>query len=167
MKKTAKQRTIVDTELYNEINSVWKDSSENEIWKLLFDTSGMLKNEEIPYFQGGLDHIEKKNNGFWFYDIGTNHGDNTFCITKKSNRVTTKKIIEDCNLSSGWITEGLSKISSINKIQIRKIAKAIKDDFIYENKMQGFTWKEYVKYFSNSLSESNVHWDMMEKALQS
>lgn len=93
MKTTAKQRTIVDTELYNKINAIWNNASENEVWNCLFDKQGGLENSEIPFFKGGLDHIEKKNNGFWFFDIGSNHGCNTFCIAKKSDSVTAKDII--------------------------------------------------------------------------
>jgi len=62
-------------------------------WDILFDFSEVfgypnsqepeIKDQEIPIFAGGFDHIEVKEKGIYFYDIGCNNRDNSFVIRKE------------------------------------------------------------------------------------
>lgn len=67
---------IRDTKLFNKI----KDDN-NDAWGALFvDDQGSLENDEIPTFFGGLDHIDIKNRGVYYHDIGCNEKDNSFVV---------------------------------------------------------------------------------------
>ena len=64
--------TIRNTELFLELKRMPE-------WETLFDGTN-IKDSEIPSLWGGLDHISVKNNGIYFYDIGSNGRDNSFVI---------------------------------------------------------------------------------------
>ena len=67
-------KKIRDPKLFKEL------SKSEDLWKCLFDSDGRLKNNEIPYLKGGLDHIETKKKGYYFHDIGSNGKTNSFAI---------------------------------------------------------------------------------------
>ena len=78
-------KTIRDTKLFRELQ-------EKPEWKTLFTEEKYpeLKNPEIPTLAGGLDHIDVKPGGFYFYDIGSSRGgklvDNSFVIRKETKK---------------------------------------------------------------------------------
>ena len=65
-------KTIRNTKLFNEL----KKSPQ---WETLF-IEYEIKNQGIPVFFGGLDHIDVKPKGIYFHDIGCNGKDNSFVI---------------------------------------------------------------------------------------
>jgi hypothetical protein len=76
--------TIRDTKLFNEL--VEESKMENgDTWNALFvdcpeHSKIVPKNNNIPVFAGGLDHIDVKPRGVYFYDIGCNDRDHSFVI---------------------------------------------------------------------------------------
>lgn len=64
--------TVRNTQLFNELKKSPK-------WNTLFDGTN-LKAGGIPVLAGGLDHIEIKQKGIYFHDIGRNGHDNSFVI---------------------------------------------------------------------------------------
>ena len=69
-------KTIRDTKLFDKIKG-----DNNDAWDALFvDDQGSLENDEIPTFFGGLDHIDTKKRGVYYYDIGCNGNDNSFVV---------------------------------------------------------------------------------------
>ena len=73
-------KTIRNTELFNEINDLTE--TEDQAWDTLFTDSKdpELKDNRIPTLTGGLDHIDRKEKGIYFHDIGVNLKDNSFVI---------------------------------------------------------------------------------------
>jgi hypothetical protein len=69
-------KTIRNTQLFQELQ-------EKPKWVTLFDNDYNLKDREIPTLRGGLDHIEKKKNGIYFYDIGCNNIRRDFVIKQE------------------------------------------------------------------------------------
>ena len=69
-------KTIRNTKLFSELEN-------KPEWETLFDESGFIK-ETIPVLAGGLDHIEVKRKGIYFYDIGMSSAgyikDNSFVV---------------------------------------------------------------------------------------
>jgi len=76
-------KTIRNTKLYQEL-------LEKTEWNTLFifyeNDAAELKDSEIPTFWGGLDHIETKGNGVYFYDIGSNGRDHSFVIRPEKRK---------------------------------------------------------------------------------
>jgi len=71
-------KTIRNTKLFEELVS-------NCEWSTLFTNSKNYpepKDRRLPTLVGGLDHIEQKSKGFYFYDIGCNGKDNSFIIRR-------------------------------------------------------------------------------------
>lgn len=67
-------RTIINQKLFDELKSIAKKGE--DVFSALF-TGGPypeVKDEEIPTFAGGLDHVEVKARGIYFYDIGCSRG---------------------------------------------------------------------------------------------
>jgi len=79
-------KTIRNTKLFN-------DLKENPTWDTLFNFREVpgypgskeptIKDCEIPILSGGLDHIDVKEKGIYFHDIGSNDRDNSFVIRKE------------------------------------------------------------------------------------
>lgn len=86
-------KTIRNTKLFLELQ-------EKPDWKTLWSYNGttpILKDDNIPYLLGGIDHIEVKPRGVYFYDRGNNNVSNNFVIRPeliKKHRITPKEIIE-------------------------------------------------------------------------
>ena len=74
---------IRDTKLFNELK-------EKPEWNTLFDGTN-LKGVGIPILSGGLDHIDVKPKGIYFYDIGCNNKDNSFVIRPEFNKQRKSK----------------------------------------------------------------------------
>lgn len=66
-------KTIKNTKLFNELKKIPK-------WDTLFKKNCEPKDYEMPILQGGLDHIEVKKKGVYFYDRGCNGRSNDFVI---------------------------------------------------------------------------------------
>uniref|UniRef100_A0A6M3XP27 Uncharacterized protein n=1 Tax=viral metagenome TaxID=1070528 RepID=A0A6M3XP27_9ZZZZ len=72
-------KTIRNTKLFNELKK-------NPEWSTLFTTGNYpeSKDDDIPVLAGGLDHIDVKESGVYFHDIGMSSGgrilDNSFVI---------------------------------------------------------------------------------------
>ena len=64
--------TIRNQKLFEELKKAPK-------WETLFD-GFYLKDQRIPVLLGGLDHIEVKPRGVYFFDIGMNGKTNSFVI---------------------------------------------------------------------------------------
>ncbi len=79
-------RTIRNTELFNEL----KENPGLDTLFYFYEVPGYpgskepeIKDSEIPVFAGGLDHIDVKEKGVYFHDIGSNDRDNSFVIRKR------------------------------------------------------------------------------------
>lgn len=75
--------TIRDTNLFNVL--IEESKKENgDIWSAQFvipeNEAPYMRNGNIPFFFGGLDHIDVKAKGVYFHDRGCNGKDNTYVI---------------------------------------------------------------------------------------
>ena len=66
--------TIRNQKLFEELKMA------DDEWAALFNWDGNIKDDRIPIFLGGLDHIEICPKGIYFYDIGMNYKTNNFVI---------------------------------------------------------------------------------------
>jgi hypothetical protein len=71
-------KIIRNTELFNEISDLTE--TDDQAWSALFDEDFNLKDTDIPTLCGCLDHIDRKEKGVYFHDIGCNGKDNSFVI---------------------------------------------------------------------------------------
>lgn len=73
-------KEIRNTKLFLELqeNPTW-----DTLWDVTYPEYPELKDRRIPEFFGGLDHIDVKPKGVYFYDVGCNGKDNSFVIRCK------------------------------------------------------------------------------------
>ena len=69
-------KKIIDAKLFSEL-------VETPSWETLFDSTGELKNANIPILIGGLDRIHVGRRSIEFHDIGCNGRDNSFKIVAR------------------------------------------------------------------------------------
>jgi len=83
--------TIRNNELFKELKEKYdKGATEKELWKTLFKDDFERKDLRIPYFAGGLDHVEVKAKGIYFIDMGANNKDNSFVIRPEIKKEVLK-----------------------------------------------------------------------------
>jgi len=71
-------KVIRNTKLFEKI------MNSEDAWNALFkDNEGTIEDSRIPVFAGGLDHVDVKKNGIYYYDIGCNGKDFSFVIRKE------------------------------------------------------------------------------------
>ena len=75
--------TIRNTKLFNELRKKpeWDTLfTYNEVPGYPGSQEPNIKDDEIPIFAGGLDHIDVKPKGIYFHDIGCNDRNNSFVV---------------------------------------------------------------------------------------
>jgi len=75
--------TIRNTKLFNELKKKpeWETLfSYREVPGYPLSREPKIKDNEIPWLAGGLDHIDVKKRGVYFHDIGSGNRDNSFVI---------------------------------------------------------------------------------------
>lgn len=91
-------KIIANTKLFNTLKEIAKtDPSDGELVEALYNFAdpelercGGLKDDRVPSFQGGLDHVEVTDRGVYFYDRGFTLGgkylDNSFLICPEKEK---------------------------------------------------------------------------------